>query len=56
MKKEAHDRDYGKVKKVCFNYERNAIISAAEDGTLFVHKFDYQSLVKSAKMGEPVTV
>lgn len=55
MKKDCHDKDYGKVKKVCFNYEKNAVISAAEDGNLFVHKLDYQSLVKSAKMGEPVT-
>lgn len=56
MKKDAHDRDYGKVRKIAFNYDRNAIISAAEDGTLFVHQFDYQSLIKSAKSGEPVTV
>ena len=56
MKKECHDKDYGKVRKVCFNYEKNAVISAGEDGMLFVHKLDYQSLVKSAKLGEPVTV
>lgn len=56
MRKSAHDWDIGKVKKVLFNFEKNAIISAAEDGTLFVHRFDNQSLMKSAKMGEPVTV
>lgn len=56
MRKNCHDKDYGKVRKVCFNYERNAVISVGEDGMMFVHKLDYQSLVKSAKLGEPVTV
>jgi len=56
MKKECHDKDYGRVRKVCFNYEKNAVVSVGEDGMMFVHKLDLSSLVKSAKLGEPVTV
>jgi hypothetical protein len=54
MQKDCYDKDYGKVRKVVFNYDRNVIISASEDGTMFIEQYDSASLIKSAKSGEPV--
>lgn len=39
--KESHDIDYGRVRRVLINFDKTAILSLAEDGTLYVNKIDY---------------
>ena len=35
--RECHDIDYGRVNKVLLNYDKTAVISAADDGTIYVY-------------------
>lgn len=46
-----HDRDIGKIKRLIINSENNAVISGAEDGTIFVYKIDMAG-VKSIARGD----
>lgn len=29
--------DYGRIRKVTFNYDRSAILSVADDGTFYIY-------------------
>ena len=49
LRKYCFDQNYGIVKKMALNIENTAIISASEDGTMLVHKFDYSTFIKGAK-------
>ena len=33
--------DYGKVRKVLINFDKTAVLSCGDDGTLYVYKVDY---------------
>lgn len=46
---QTHDKDYGIVKKLALNYEKNFLLSASADGTLFVYKLDEEGFTKSSK-------
>jgi hypothetical protein len=37
--------DYGKVKRVLLNFDKTAVISVAEDGTMYVYRIDYQGFI-----------
>lgn len=41
--------DYGKVRKVCLNYDRSAVLSIADDGTLYVYRLDFQGFLQQLR-------
>lgn len=50
----AHDKDYGKVNRVCVSFDQTSAISAAEDGTMITYKLDFPAF-KNASRGEMPT-
>lgn len=49
LRKYSFDHNYGIVRKLALNIENTALISASEDGTMLVHKFDHATFIKGAK-------
>lgn len=41
--------DYGRVRKVLLNYDKTAVLSVADDGTLYVYRIDYQGFITAAR-------
>ena len=48
-----HDKNYGLVRRTILNHERSCLLSAADDGSIFVYKLDEQGYVKAAKGEHP---
>ena len=49
LRKYCFDQNYGVVRKIAVNIENTVVISTSEDGTLLVHKIDYQTFMKGVK-------
>jgi len=45
----AHDVDYGKVNKVLVNSDKTSLLSCADDGTIYVYKFDFKGFEGASK-------
>ena len=44
-----HDMDYGRVRKVCINYDKTGVLTVGEDGTFYVHALDYRGFTQGIK-------
>jgi hypothetical protein len=49
LRKYCFDQNYGIVRKLALNIENTAVISASEDGTLLVHKIDFNTFTRGVK-------
>lgn len=49
LETKSHDKDSGKVNKVCISYDQTNVVSISEDGTLCTYKLDFASFKSSAR-------
>lgn len=49
MQISAHDRDIGRVRRLALNQDKSALLSVAEDGTLYTAKLDHAGLLLAVK-------